>query len=265
MKCKQAQQRLLATSGPRKVPAEVQVHVEQCARCRRWQLRLAEIDRMTPQLLLPSSGEAKAALLEQILASEPVMPRPARAGRIPGTAWQRALLGLAAGVLLVLGVAVYRGGRPPEASGTPSDPLLASLLKHNLDLAKDPTPEKTMTTLAAVARDLDDQTRRLARVAGSEDLRSLAALYDDVVRKGMLVHADEVPEENKQVLKDIAEQLFATSREAGQLAKEVPPGAAVPLRAIADAARDGNTALRQKAKDSKLSRMSPSGAREGKS
>src|SRR5262249_46833356 len=142
---------------------------------------------------------------------------------------------------------IYRHGRAPETAAAPTDPLLATLLKHNLELASELPPEKNLSTLAALARELDGETRNLARVAGEKELMALADLYDDVVRKGVLARADDVPlADREKVLTPIAGELFAASTAAKRLAEDVPASAAAPLKKIAAAADEGNRVLRIK-------------------
>ena len=74
MKCKHAQRGLLSTSGPRKLAAEVLAHLDECPACRTWHVRLQEIDRAVPRLPVPDSSDAKAAVIEQILAEPATLP-----------------------------------------------------------------------------------------------------------------------------------------------------------------------------------------------
>ena len=83
MKCKHVHQRLLATSGRRKLSGEVLAHLEGCERCRRWQTQLGLIDRAIPMVPVPDSSEAKSALIAQIL--EPAAP----AAWWPPRRWRR--------------------------------------------------------------------------------------------------------------------------------------------------------------------------------
>src|SRR5436305_1810823 len=98
MKCQHAQRGLLSTSGPRKLAADVSAHLDTCPACKAWQVRLQAIDRAVARLPVPDSSDAKAAVIEQVLA-EPATLRFRKPWWKQGTAWQRGMVGIAAGLL----------------------------------------------------------------------------------------------------------------------------------------------------------------------
>src|SRR5262245_3072300 len=104
MKCKHVLQRLLATSGPRTLAAEVREHLEGCERCRRWSTRLQQIDAAVPSLPVPDSGEAKERLVRHFLAPPAPVSEPVWAPRRLRVNWARVLVVSAAAVILALAV-----------------------------------------------------------------------------------------------------------------------------------------------------------------
>jgi hypothetical protein len=266
MKCQHAQHGLLSTSGPRKLSAEVLAHLDGCTACKAWHVRLQEIDRAVPRLPVPDSSDAKAATIEEILQpitlpfEKPLWKR--------GKAWQRALVGIAASALLLVIGSRFFIGRTPNAVAAPAaDPILAQLLNRNLSFAKATSTQAKVETLAALAQDLEDETRNLARVGSAEELETLADLYNDVVTKGLLAQAGDVPPDDcVKVLQPIADRLFQSSKNVAQLAQDVPPAAAPSLKKMAAIAENANQKLRKQTKDDKVTRDTPpTPPREGQS
>ena len=272
MKCRQALQRMLATSGRRKLSPEVLAHVQGCRRCQRWKSRLGAIDRAIPQLPVPDSQAAKADLIQQILAQPATTVAPPWRVRF-GITWQRSLIAAAAVVLFALLVSgVFNRERRPKQSAMPPDDFLAEMVDRNISLATAATPQKRVEELAVLAERLEARTRGVARVAGASDLNDLADLYALVVKgdKGLVkragVVADDLAAADKIKLIDpIAERLLQTSQAAERMSGEVPPSAVESLKKIAATAREASQALRLKAREEKLAdgRMPPGG--EGKS
>jgi len=250
MKCRHVQKTLIATSGRRKLSPEVHAHIAECPRCRRWQTRLNELDYAVTILPVPNSSQAKAAFQQKLLA-DPATPSRRWHERIPGKPWQKIAVAAAASVVIVLlWSGVLKREHAPERIAAPqADPLLASVLQRHSELATAQTSAQRIRTLTALSEDLDSETRSLARVAGSEDLAALAGLYEDVVKKGIVVQSDEIPADDRPTLLiEIADRLFRTSQTAELMIQDVPPSAADPLRQIARTARDANNLLRAKAR-----------------
>ena len=211
-------------------------------------------------------------MIEQILAEPATLPF-----RKPwwkqGTAWQRGIVGVAASLLLLAILGQAFRGSAPQVSAAPSDPVLAQILNRNLDFAKSTTArsaQKKVETFAALAQDLENETRNLARVASAEELGTLAELYDDVIRKGLLAQAGEVPPDDREkILLPIADRLFQSSKSVAQLAQDVPPAAAPSLKKMAAIAEKANQALRTKTaailKENKVATDTPPPPREGQS
>jgi hypothetical protein len=246
MKCKHAQKTMLATSGPRKLSAEIQEHVAGCARCRQIKAKLTAIDRGIFLIPTPSSTEAKDAFLVEFLHEPVIMPSSGWMLKLPGTRWQQALAGIAALVLVVLAFSgvLKRERNVPVASSSATDPLLAKVMDRNLTLATANTAKERVLTLSDLADDIDSQTRQLALVAHADDLQSLAKLYDDVLKTGIVKQAGAVRLEDRQkVLEPIADRLFKASQQEQQLAQEMPDKA-LPLKQMAQAADEANQKLR---------------------
>jgi hypothetical protein len=244
MKCKQVQERLLATSGHRQLPAEVSDHVEGCASCRRWHDGLREIDAGIRQLPVPDSQASKAALIARFLSPTAAPSRPMwKKVRIT---WSRGIAAAAAAIILALGFAgvFNREHRYKVPAG--HDALLARVMERNIELASADSVNKRVKVLADLAGDLDEQTRAWAHVARGDDLNSLAEMFDSIVRsdKGLLVRADELPAgDRKSVLEPIAKSLLVISQRADEDSQRVPPPAIGALRKIAATARDARLAI----------------------
>ncbi|HLW68063.1 MAG TPA: hypothetical protein VKS79_22285 [Gemmataceae bacterium] len=245
MKCKHAQKTMLATSGRRKLSAEVQEHVAGCARCRQIKAKLTAIDRGVFLIPTPSATEAKDAFLAEFLHEPVIVPSSGWMLKLPGTRWQQALVGIAALVLVVLAFSgvLKREHNTPVASSSATDPLLAKVMDRNLALATADSPTKRVQTLSDLADDLDGQTRQLALVAQTDDLQTLAKLYDEVLKAGIVKQAGEVRLEDRQkVLKPIADRLFAASEQMRQTANDMP-NKAEPLKQMALAADEASQKL----------------------
>lgn len=246
MKCKHAQKTMLATSGRRKLSAEVLAHVEDCARCRQWKTKLTAIDRGIFLIPTPSGADAKNAFLAEFLHEPVIEPSSGWKLKLPGARWQQVLAGIAAVVVVVLAFSgVLRRDRPgPVVASSSADPLLAKVMERNLTLATADSATKKVQTLSDLADDLDSQTRQLALIAHADDLQSLAKLYDEVLKAGIIKQAETIRLEDRQkVLEPIADRLFKASQQEQQLAQEMPDKAG-PLKQMAQAADEANKKLR---------------------
>jgi hypothetical protein len=236
---------MLATSGRRKLSAEVQEHVADCARCRQWKSKLTAIDRGIFLIPSPSGAEAKDAFLAEFLHEPEIVPSSGWMLKLPGTRWQQALAGIAALVLIVLAFSgvLKRERNIPVASTSATDPLLAKVMERNVMLATADNATKRVQTLSDLADDLDGQTRQLALVAPADDLQTLAKLYDEVLKAGIVKQANEVRlEDRPNVLKPIAERLFTASEQMRRAANEMP-NKAEPLKQMAQAADEASQKL----------------------
>src|SRR5262249_19004850 len=88
----------------------------------------------------------------------------------------------------------------------------------------------------------------LALVAHADDLQTLAKLYDEVLKRGIVEQAGQIRLEDRQkVLEPIADRLFKASQQEQQLAQEMPDKAG-PLKQMAQAADEANQKLRKRLK-----------------
>jgi len=245
MKCQQVRESLLATSGNRQLPAEAVVHVEGCEVCRRWHDGLRDIDAAVPRLPVPNSGKAKIELIERLLSPATASAKPIWSKVRIG--WPRAVLAVAAAIVLALGFAGVFNREHPHRASVAENVLLARIMDRNIALASAETVDARVKILADLAGDLDEQTRTLAYTAGGDDLNSLADLFKTVIQSdnGLLVRADELPAgDRKSVLEPIEKKLFEISKTADNLSNHnVPPGAIAPLRKIAATARDARAKM----------------------
>ena len=252
MKCQHVLQRLLATSGPRRLGDDVLAHLDECERCRKWADRLSEIDHAISQLAVPDGSGAKAVLLQRFLEAPAPTAGSGWRWRDLRLSWAHVAAAVAA--LLVIGVTLsgmfQRGPQPGESSAP--DPLLARVLDRHLELAAADTVERRVDVLEKLSQDLDEQARALSRVAPAEDLDELATMYVSVVSgdKGLVKRADDVPGVNRQkLLESLASRMREVANRADRQSGEVPPAAVAPLKKIAAAARDAQGTLGRKARE----------------
>jgi hypothetical protein len=283
MKCSVLQRQLLELERPDHPPIELLTHLARCPACRAWQRHLLQLESQVRLLPVPSST-TQEDFIQRLLVGAPSsgsgretaeempplsLPLPEERRTLPirrsvalgrrerGVRKVALATGLAAGLLLfVLGWTAWllpnnksQDTHPNPAVTNNSDPLLAALVKHNLHLAATAKPRERVQTLAALAEDLHGEMRSLARAGTAEDLKTLAALYQRVLADGILKQAKRLPpEQQKEVLKPIADQLSQAANEADQLAVEAAADRAESLKSMALAARTANQQLLDLAK-----------------
>jgi hypothetical protein len=271
MKCSVLQRQLLELERPDHPPVELLTHLARCPACRAWQRHLLQLESEVRQLPVPASTTRDDFIRRLLVGTsaavpgpEPVpalSPPPPERGTLPirplrttlgrrerGVRKLALATGLAAGLLLfVLGWTALLmpprspDTRPPGKQAAAADPFLAALVKHNMRLAATAKPRERVETLAALAAELHGEMRSLAHAENStpEDLKTLAALYEKVVREGVLERAGQLPvEQRQQVLRPIADRLSREANEAEQLAAEVAADRAEVIKSMAAAARD---------------------------
>jgi hypothetical protein len=245
MNCEVLQRRLLKTERPTRLPAHVQAHLAECPACREWHRQLVQLEEYVGHLPVPDS-EAKADLVRLL------SPRAAVSGTAAARSWSwRLPAGLAAAVLLLavgswLLYFLHPAPQPPSTTPVAKRPLLDNLFERDLRLANAATQRERVEVLADLADDLQSETRELALDADDvADLKTLADLYEQVVREGILARAQALPiAERREVLGPIADRLFKAGKAAEVLAQNVTSDSARPLKAIALAAGDGHRELR---------------------
>jgi hypothetical protein len=159
-------------------------------------------------------------------------------------------LAIAAAVLLLLGWWAVQppAAPPPERPPTErpaDDPLLAKLVRRDVQLARADTPRERLEILANLADDLHDESRALALAATGDGLEDLARLYEQVVRGGIVKQAEALPAaERRLLLRPIGRRLDGAAGATERLLRQVPPEYAPPLRAMVAAAREAYRRLR---------------------
>jgi hypothetical protein len=156
--------------------------------------------------------------------------------------------GLAAAVLLAIlgwwGVASWPESPVPAQPRPAYDPLLASVMQRDLQLARANSPRERIEILADLADDLRSATRILAQASAGEKLTALAQLYKQVILDGIIQQAEALPAaERRQVLDPIAKRLSRADREVKRLVERVPAEYTPVLDMIAAAAHEGNRRL----------------------
>jgi hypothetical protein len=268
MNCDLVQRRLLSIEDPAQVPPDVRAHLAACSPCRDWQGQLVQLERHIPLLPVPHS-RAKSRFLKKLIgmrsgkqkAEAATATVETTAAALPKAPWAgeaashrltrpRLLAGLAAAIALVmLGWWLLRTPPLPpkiELTGTTPkpDPLLSSLLHYDLSLATQTSPQKRIEALSDMAQALHDESRALALESAGSELKTLADLYEQVIREGIKKHASDVPAaERPRVLKPIADQLEKEAQTSDRLTKRIPPEYGKHLQAIATAAWEGRRYL----------------------
>ncbi len=161
---------------------------------------------------------------------------------------------VAAAILLgVLGWLVFRGPQQmPETIARirpDPDPLLASILQHDLRLAEAENAKERMQALADLADDLSGEVKALAPKAEAKDfLAVLVKNYQEVAAKGLVEVAKTLPDEGRNdILNAVGDRMHRAGREAQELAetpRAVPDSSKKPLQELAKIAWDADAKLR---------------------
>jgi hypothetical protein len=253
MNCEQCQRQLLNCQDVDHLAVELQAHLAECMACRQWQRRLLQIESNVRSLPIPAST-AKQAFQQQILLGPISMARPHR----PRWRWAAAgFAGLSAACVLIAAgfmLADWLSGPAPNSDivadntgpqAKPQPTLVSQLVALDVTLAEAETPRRRVETLAKLADSLHGESQSLAKAAGSKELDSLAQLYGQVVREGLVPRARKLPvEQRKETLNPIVSQLERTQKEARARAETAAPAAARTFEVIAAAAQAGDLRLR---------------------
>jgi len=164
----------------------------------------------------------------------------------------RPMVGSLAGIaaLLLIAFSAYelrtRTGEPQSSSSESiSEPLLAELVERDVRLSSADTPAERVAILADIADVLARDLAPLAHADAHEDLSTLARLYVNVVRSGLLHQARALREtERLPVLGPIADRLKEVANTAERLAQQSPVEQVQPLLDIVAVARQGSSELR---------------------
>jgi hypothetical protein len=265
MKCEAVQNQILMLPDPRELPPALRDHVQACAECQAWAQHAARLETVLEHLPAPPAPEQKKeSMLGDLMQAEPViytMPAPAKApsyGLLAVRFLRRNASyvgGLAAAVLVVIGIYAFwpRTETPTPFARTEKHPFLEKIVDHNVALSQAKTPAERLQVLNGVADTISANTRDVARIAPPAKLKEMAALYEQTVQEGMVKQADALPvnmdpAEKAKLLEPYAAKLNADAAATETLALAVPPGAQPSLKKMADSARKGENALREKAR-----------------
>jgi hypothetical protein len=281
MNCQRIQTRLLYLETPDQPPPRIEAHLADCPACREWQRRLLQLERNASFLPVPASrsrdkflAQFRSAPVHTPLPNQKratadlpaILPlvRPEASG-LPEAApavlsarrahaWgshKRWTVSAAAAAVLLVVLAGWWALSGPDATTGPkpavaTNPLLSSLLGCDLRLAEAGTPRERVEALADLADGLQDEMCTLVRWAHAEDIHTLAELYDQVVRDGVVANARALPaEQRRAVLAEVVRRLARAAEDANELAERVSPTAGGPLRLVAMAAHKGDHELRE--------------------
>jgi hypothetical protein len=286
MNCQVARNRILDVEDPALLGGELAEHVDACESCRAWRRLFVQMDKALVQLPVPASeGVGKAVVLERIRAAKPMVsistkssanhkpitaakpmpvdleqdlpPKKYRPGAFAAKYWPA---GLVAATLLI-GVLAWLSLRnqKPQQQGPPSaDPLLESVVRLNVELAKTKDATERVDVLTRLADELNQEMRDIARAdATGENMQILEQMYRKVILQGLITQAKVVAkmvERSKceQVLGRIADSLAQTGQNTEQSAAEAPEHSAVRLRNAAEIAREGAKEIRLLIKEAAL-------------
>lgn len=270
MNCDAVRNRLLAVEVPGDMPEEVAAHFEGCEACRAWSRLFMQMNEALRQLPVPASeGVGKTVVLERIRAAKPAVslsanhkpvshakpmpvdleaelpPKKFKPGAFAAKYWPA---GLVAATLLI-GVIAWislRDRQPPQGNPQPADPMLESVVRLNVELAKAQSASERVDVLTRLADELNQEMRDIARAdATGENMQALELMYRKVVLQGLVVQAKRVERSKReQVLGRIADSLAQAGKNAEQTATEAPEQSALRLRNAADIAREGVKELR---------------------
>jgi hypothetical protein len=282
MNCELARNRILAVDEPAELPEELTEHLDGCESCRAWSRLFAQIDLALVQLPVPASeGIGKAAVLERIRATKSMVSIPAstkssanhkplaakpmpvdlerdlppkkyKPGAFAAKYWPAGLIA----ATLLIGVSAWLSFRnqKPEQSPGPADPLLDSVVRLNVELARTQSATERVDVLTKLADELNQEMREIARAdATGENMQALELMYRKVILQGLIAQAKMVKRaEREQVLGRIADNLAQAGKNADQSAAEAPEHSAVRLRNAADIAREGAKEIRLLIKEASL-------------
>jgi hypothetical protein len=268
MNCRSYQESLLKLDLPDQAPAELQAHLGGCEQCRELQRRLVLLQDSVKQLPLPVAL-SRLEFLQRFLsadvadlangtltagATEPgAMPLPART--IPDVAelkkppwiWYTVMALAAAAGLAVVAIKLLRQEEivPPVAETAGLNPAIPRLVDCTRRLAHGATAQTQVDALADMADDLFVEAQRHARIQPGQ-VKAVAALFEKVVKDGMLKSAARLPPERRRaILTPIIDRLSRTAQEAETVAVKSDSQAADSLRRLGDVARQGGNELRQ--------------------
>jgi hypothetical protein len=266
MNCASARNRILALADPAVLPQPLLAHVDGCSACRAWHRVVIQVESAVAAVAIPASdGNTKRQLLAKFQAPSPraVKPkkstakspiiktplpvktsaRPANNARQPlgerlARLWPA---GLVAAAILVGAISwsIYGGKskeNPVVAAGP--DPMLKEVVAAKVKLDTAPNAAARVDVLAKLADTIHEEARTLSKVTPGNEMTSLAKMYDQVIRDGLVPQARALSgEERRAKLPAYAERFAKAEQEANLRAADAPVGSQQPLYDIAETAR----------------------------
>jgi hypothetical protein len=226
-----------------------------CPVCRLWQRHLVRIERLVPEIPVPSST-AKADCLEAVLHSDAYSRTTG--GEVEWRRRERAIRKVAITFAMAAGLLFFAlvwyawqqqrdGTVPAGRAGSPY--TLDHIIRCYDDGSPLPAePGKRIERFAVLAERLQGETKERVQQGTASEVAMLARQFEIVVQEGILPLARIMPaEERADVLGSIAEQLSRSESLANQLAKQ-RADVASPLLLMAKAAQKGHVELRELAR-----------------
>jgi hypothetical protein len=264
--CATRQQALTALADPRRLPAELHAHVKGCVGCRGFRRGLLALDRLVPQIPVPSSPpHVRADFLANLPAESGLPPiivrRPApKPGSSPALVaargiwaareqWQYAA-GIAA--MLTLGVGLWWVSAGPRVAAPEVAKMRHELLSKEVTclaaLTRAETPAEKVAAWTRFAADVQAEAKLVYKAAPDGDMQSLERMYARAVSEGLLTQAALLPPgltpaQRQAALAAADGHLQRAATEAEALAQGAPPASRGPLLNIAAAARAGQARL----------------------
>jgi len=219
------------------------------------------LDEEIRRLPTPTPSPAvRAALMERIAGSPETIP--GETVPLPRRRSGRGLMVRAAAMLLVTAGFFWSltVDRDPPADGprgdgnAPADTdVLARALERQLQVAGGLPPDERFHVLVGLAADLRAESLRLARQPALSELSTVAQLYDQVVREGVMGRARRLPaEQQRRLLLPLLEDLRQTEAEVERTAHNTPADVAESLRGLATTARAARVELQEILEDGAL-------------
>jgi hypothetical protein len=260
MTCEMLRNTLLAEPNPVRLPAELRGHFVECAPCSDFLRRFRELNAELAVLPAPDSNLRKHEFLMMLESAGPIIKSiPAsRSGTfVPVRSWSRRMarpmLAMAACVAVGIGLwnVMPSSRKPASESPYARHELLEKLVRHNAVLAKaDPADARTkFDTLTALVGDLEAETRNVLLAASPEDLVALAGMFETVIDRGLVKHAEGMnrftDEDRSAILRNAAAKLAITADSISALSRTAAAPSQAALDRMHKAATDGKHTLNQ--------------------
>jgi hypothetical protein len=274
MNCSSARNRILALPDPAAPSESLIVHVNSCPGCQAWHRAAVQVDAAVASLAVPvTDGSSKRQLLSQFRTQPARVEKPKKSAKPVSRVIKSPLslkatvrpagprqplgerlarlwpAGLVAAAILVGAVswAIF-GGKSKEnaivASAGP-DPMLKDIVAAKVKLDTAPDAAARVEVFANLADTIHEEARTLAKVTPGEDMNSLAKMYEQIVREGLVPQARAMSEEERRAkLPAVKQKLEEAEQTTNRLLGDgVPVGSDQALKDIAETAKAGRIEL----------------------